>query len=104
MYCEDCNKYASNGLYECSCCRISICKDCYVDNKYLLCVLCYEKFRKGEINDQDIYSWLVKCEKCGNMWDGYAQCNCWEFDFSLSFENDNINENNGNNMTNKENE
>ena len=20
---------------------------------------------------------LVKCEKCGNIWDGYAQCNCY---------------------------
>jgi hypothetical protein len=20
---------------------------------------------------------LVCCENCGNIWDGYAQCNCW---------------------------
>ena len=22
---------------------------------------------------------LVKCLNCGNVWDGYAQCNCWEY-------------------------
>jgi hypothetical protein len=22
---------------------------------------------------------LIKCEKCGNIWDGYAQCNCWQW-------------------------
>lgn len=20
---------------------------------------------------------LIKCENCGNIWDGNAQCNCW---------------------------
>jgi len=22
---------------------------------------------------------LTKCENCGNIWDGYAQCNCWQW-------------------------
>lgn len=22
---------------------------------------------------------LIKCENCGNIWDGYAQCNCWQW-------------------------
>ena len=21
---------------------------------------------------------LVECANCGNIWDGYAQCNCWQ--------------------------
>lgn len=21
---------------------------------------------------------LEQCENCGNIWDGYAQCNCWQ--------------------------
>ena len=28
-------------------------------------------------NEYDIQS-FVKCEYCGNEWDGNAQCNCWE--------------------------
>lgn len=92
MYCNDCNKHALSGLYECSCCRRNICNQCCVNDKYLLCNSCDEKFRKGEICDQDIDSWLVTCENCGNKWDGNAQCNCWEYDFSLIFENDSEND------------
>ena len=22
---------------------------------------------------------LVKCDACGNIWDGNAQCNCWQW-------------------------
>jgi hypothetical protein len=22
--------------------------------------------------------WMEECENCGNIWDGYAQCNCWQ--------------------------
>lgn len=88
MYCDDCHDIASNGLYECSCCRSNICNQCYVNNKYLLCKSCDENFRKGEICDKDIHSWLITCEKCGNEWDGNAQCNCWEYEFSFTFESD----------------
>ena len=24
---------------------------------------------------------FVECENCGNVWDGYAQCNCYEIDY-----------------------
>ena len=24
--------------------------------------------------------WLEQCDNCGNIWDGYAQCNCWQMD------------------------
>lgn len=24
--------------------------------------------------------WLEQCDNCGNIWDGYAQCNCWQWD------------------------
>jgi hypothetical protein len=23
--------------------------------------------------------WMEQCENCGNIWDGYAQCNCWQW-------------------------
>jgi hypothetical protein len=22
--------------------------------------------------------WMEECENCGNIWDGNAQCNCWQ--------------------------
>ena len=25
---------------------------------------------------------LEQCENCGNIWDGYAQCNCWQMDYA----------------------
>lgn len=25
--------------------------------------------------------WLEQCENCGNIWDGYAQCNCWQMNY-----------------------
>ena len=33
------------------------------------------------INDNiiDISFELVQCEKCGNIWDGNAQCNCYKY-------------------------
>ena len=32
-------------------------------------------------NFEDVvnYHGLVLCHDCGNIWDGNAQCNCWEF-------------------------
>lgn len=104
MYCDNCNKYGSNGLYECSYCRSNICNRCYVNDKYLLCKECYNKFRKGEIGDKDMESWLVTCENCGNKWDGNAQCNCWEYDFSLTFESDNEGKDDSENLTDNEDE
>ena len=26
---------------------------------------------------------MMQCENCGNIWDGYAQCNCWQWDYPL---------------------
>ena len=33
------------------------------------------------INFEDIlyYHGLVQCNDCGNIWDGAAQCNCWQW-------------------------
>jgi hypothetical protein len=28
-----------------------------------------------EINGEQ----MMKCNYCGNIWDGYAQCNCWKW-------------------------
>jgi hypothetical protein len=25
----------------------------------------------------------MQCENCGNIWDGYAQCHCWQWDYPL---------------------
>jgi hypothetical protein len=30
--------------------------------------------------------WLEQCENCGNIWDGYAQCNCWQMNFYQPYE------------------
>lgn len=88
MTCDMCNENhwsVNNNLYECSCCRSNICKKCCIDGNYLLCKSCSNK---EDLTEEDMFSWLVKCEKCGNMWDGNAQCNCWEYDFKLAFESD----------------
>jgi hypothetical protein len=29
---------------------------------------------------------LEQCENCGNIWDGYAQCNCWQYNYHEEFE------------------
>jgi hypothetical protein len=36
---------------------------------------------------------LIKCENCGNIWDGCAQCNCWQWS-EYKEADDNENENN----------
>ena len=70
-------------LYECSCCRSRICEKCLVNGEYLLCQSCHSN---DNLTHEDMYTWLMKCEICGNLWDGNAQCNCWEYDFKLAFE------------------
>ena len=53
-----------------------------------------------EIEDNLIYNinqlelgHLVSCENCGNIWDGHAQCNCWQWDEIFSDNNEvNIND------------
>ena len=25
--------------------------------------------------------WMEQCDNCGNIWDGYAQCNCWQMNW-----------------------
>ena len=29
---------------------------------------------------------MEQCANCGNIWDGYAQCNCWQMDYYESDE------------------
>jgi hypothetical protein len=24
---------------------------------------------------------MEQCNNCGNIWDGYAQCNCWQMNY-----------------------
>lgn len=33
---------------------------------------------------------MVTCENCGNMWDGFAQCNCYMFDLDGISSNQNL--------------
>ena len=37
-----------------------------------------------KINIED----LVKCGNCGNIWDGYAQCNCYQLEYYRTEEQD----------------
>ena len=34
--------------------------------------------QREEQGEEEFQYELVTCEDCGNQWDGYAQCNCWE--------------------------
>ena len=29
---------------------------------------------------------MEQCANCGNIWDGYAQCNCWQWMDSVAYE------------------
>lgn len=107
MSCDNCNQIDNiYDLYECSYCRSYLCNSCSKINKNILCKICNNKFIQGEIKEYDFYSWLTKCEKCGNIWDGNAQCNCWEYDFSLAFNSytDTDNDNDTDNDTDNDNE
>ena len=32
-------------------------------------------------DDYDDDKYLIKCDNCGNIWDGYAQCNCYQLEY-----------------------
>ena len=43
-------------------------------------------------NDEDTYTqYLFKCGNCGNIWDGCAQCNCYQLECYRIDEEDDIN-------------
>jgi hypothetical protein len=65
------------------------CKECNTeltdDIKYTddYCCPCYEK-KTDDDYEKHIQHLLetgemIQCEYCGNIWDGHAQCNCWEW-------------------------
>lgn len=65
------------------------CKECNIeltdDIKYTddFCCPCYEK-KTDDDYEKHIQHLLetgemIQCEYCGNIWDGHAQCNCWEW-------------------------
>jgi hypothetical protein len=37
----------------------------------------YDDYDYYDNNAQD----LITCGNCGNVWDGYAQCNCWQLNY-----------------------
>jgi hypothetical protein len=39
-----------------------------------------KKERKRMVQIEVNGEWLEQCDNCGNIWDGYAQCNCWQMD------------------------
>jgi hypothetical protein len=81
MNCDNCTKRANEGLYECEHCRNDVCQTCIVNTEFILCVKCNKDYIEGIIKKEDMNSWLTKCDNCGNLWDGNAQCNCWEYNF-----------------------
>tara|TARA_B110000305_G_C19143218_1_gene494505 strand:- start:72 stop:377 length:306 start_codon:yes stop_codon:yes gene_type:complete len=81
--CCSCDIWDNIEPYECSSCRLTFCQNCCINDVYLLCKCCDVKFKIGELKEKDINWWLVKCENCGNIWDGNAQCSCLGYDFSF---------------------
>ena len=79
-----CVKCSANGLYSCENCNSDICKSCCVDDEFILCPDCNTLFENKELTSDDIcslsmsMSMSIKCENCGNCWDGNAQCQCWD--------------------------
>ena len=42
------------------------------------CLMDYEDSLMYIINQVE-YGHLEVCQDCGNIWDGHAQCNCWQW-------------------------
>ena len=42
------------------------------------CLMDYEDSLMYIINQVE-YGHLEVCQNCGNIWDGHAQCNCWQW-------------------------
>ena len=79
MNCVKCHTNSKYGLHSCDNCFIDICKECCISDDYTLCIDCNQLFIMKELMPNDIERYLVKCVKCGNRWNGYVQCNCWEY-------------------------
>ena len=73
--------------YSCESCLNQVCDDCinrfkfvastdYELYTYLFCDNCMDQANRGEIEPNDILSYLVKCDHCSRIWDGNAQCDC----------------------------
>ena len=39
-----------------------------------------EKEDNIDMLDTNYYDDMIKCRNCGNMWDGYAQCTCYQLE------------------------
>ena len=63
--CEQCNKHM---------CLDIKCID-YNNNK--ICYECSQKNYDEYLKEQIEHGSLVKCDTCGYIWDGNAQCPCW---------------------------
>ena len=48
------------------------------NEKHEICLMEHEDNLTHIINQLEIGE-LVSCENCGNIWDGHAQCNCWQW-------------------------
>lgn len=83
--CQDCDEKTTTNI--CEYCQKEICMDCEgPENNYILCRKCYYNLyveQKITVTDMMLkHGSLIQCGSCGNIWDGNAQCNCYEyFDF-----------------------
>lgn len=92
--CVNCNK---NVCFSCIIDKFTECDDIEI-NENGTCDLCYDIWKEKQINNgktiEDIEIFennqshkymqyalengiFVKCDNCGYIWDGNAQCNCW---------------------------
>jgi hypothetical protein len=56
------------------------------NEKHENCLMEHEDNLTHIINQLEIGE-LVSCENCGNIWDGHAQCNCWQWNDILEDDN-----------------
>lgn len=72
-------------MYYCEDCNTRLTDDIKFSDK--LCYPCKEIIDKKEYTEYLIeIGSLFKCENCGNIWDGNAQCNCWTFEDIIDYE------------------
>ena len=100
--CIECKEM--KNCYSCEFCLNRICNNCVkrftfneneneivtsanavvTDSCYVFCNICFGKASNGEIEKNDILTYLVKCDDCGRVWDGNAQCQCEKVYFNNS--------------------
>ena len=66
-------------MNRCTKCNTLLTDDIKYSDK--ICCPCEEDIINDEYVEHLIdIGHLTRCENCGNIWDGNAQCNCWTFE------------------------